>query len=231
MAAKCDVAPVEEEVPASADPFDNEPASEELAALWRSGSNHVRRRWRALVGHPMPNGLGRQLTLRILAYHEQVQRHGDLDRVSRRLLAEMAAVSRTAAVTVGVGASASATLAADGNKADAPRQLVRAPDLLRPGTLLAREHGGVLHRVLVGADGFSWQGQTYDSLSKVALAITGTRWNGPRFFGLRDKPVQAETDKRQGRSTADAGTAKMVVGRGRASVTATMRSPSRDAAL
>ena len=227
MDAKCDAAPVGKEVPASADPFDNEPASEELAALWRLGPNHVRRRWRALVGHPMPTGLGRQLTLRIIAYHEQVHRHGDLDRASRRVLAEMAAISRTAAVTVGVGASAPATLAADGNKADAPRQLTRAPDLLRPGTLLAREHGGVLHRVLVGADGFSWQGQNYESLSKVAFAITGTRWNGPRFFGLRDRPVQVESGKRQGRSNADANTARTVVGRGRAS--GAMRSPSQDA--
>ena len=227
MDAKCDAVPMGEEVPAGADPFDQEPASEELAALWRSGPNHVRRRWRALVGRTMPNGMGRQLTLRILAYHEQVQRHGDLDRASRRVLAEMAAVSRTAAVTVGVGASAPATLATDGKKADAPRQLTRAPDLLRPGTLLAREHGGVLHRVLVGADGFTWQGQNYDSLSKVAFAITGTRWNGPRFFGLRDRPVQVEGEKRQGRSNADANTARTVIGRGRAS--GAMRSPSQDA--
>jgi hypothetical protein len=40
---------------------------------------------------------------------------------------------------------------------------------------------------LVMADGFAWNGQTYDSLSKVAFAITGTKWNGPRFFGLRNK--------------------------------------------
>ena len=40
---------------------------------------------------------------------------------------------------------------------------------------------------MVMADGFAWNGQTYDSLSKVAFAITGTKWNGPRFFGLRDK--------------------------------------------
>jgi hypothetical protein len=41
--------------------------------------------------------------------------------------------------------------------------------------------------VMVMEDGFAWNGQTYDSLSKVAFAITGTRWNGPRFFGLRDR--------------------------------------------
>jgi hypothetical protein len=41
-----------------------------------------------------------------------------------------------------------------------------------------------MHRVAVLADGFAWNGKTYPSLSKIALAITGTRWNGPRFFGL-----------------------------------------------
>ena len=58
---------------------------------------------------------------------------------------------------------------------------------LRPGTLLTREWDGHLQRVMVLADGFSWNGKTYPSLSKVAFAITGSRWSGPRFFGLRDK--------------------------------------------
>ena len=54
--------------------------------------------------------------------------------------------------------------------------------------MLAREWNGRMHRVAVLADGFAWNGKTYPSLSKIALAITGTRWNGPRFFGLRDQP-------------------------------------------
>ena len=54
--------------------------------------------------------------------------------------------------------------------------------------MLAREWNDRMHRVAVLADGFAWNGKTYPSLSKIALAITGTRWNGPRFFGLRDKP-------------------------------------------
>jgi len=58
---------------------------------------------------------------------------------------------------------------------------------LTPGTVLVREWDRQSQRVMVLVDGFAWNGQTYDSLSKVALAITGTRWNGPRFFGLRDK--------------------------------------------
>jgi hypothetical protein len=49
---------------------------------------------------------------------------------------------------------------------------------------------------MVLAEGFAWNGQTYDSLTKVALAITGTRWNGPRFFGLRDKQGKSVSGSR-----------------------------------
>ena len=62
---------------------------------------------------------------------------------------------------------------------------------LMPGTVLVREFDRQSHRVMVLANGFAWNGQTYDSLTKVALAITGTRWNGPRFFGLRDKQAKS----------------------------------------
>ena len=58
---------------------------------------------------------------------------------------------------------------------------------LTPGTVLVREWDRQSQRVMVMADGFAWNGQTYDSLSKVAFAITGTKWSGPRFFGLRDR--------------------------------------------
>ena len=52
-----------------------------------------------------------------------------------------------------------------------------------------REWNGRPHRVMVVDAGFAWNGKIYDSLSKIASAITGTKWNGPRFFGLRDKPT------------------------------------------
>jgi len=61
---------------------------------------------------------------------------------------------------------------------------------LRPGTLLTREWDGHLQRVMVLADGFAWNGKTYRSLSKVAFAMTGTRWSGPRFFGLDQPPSE-----------------------------------------
>jgi hypothetical protein len=55
-----------------------------------------------------------------------------------------------------------------------------------PGTVLVREWDRKSHRVMVMPDGFAWNGETFDSLSEIAFAITGTKWNGPRFFGLRD---------------------------------------------
>lgn len=61
--------------------------------------------------------------------------------------------------------------------------------LLTQGALLSREWKGVRHEVTVETAGqIRWQGQNYKSLSEVARAITGSRWNGPRFFGLRNGP-------------------------------------------
>ncbi len=58
---------------------------------------------------------------------------------------------------------------------------------LKAGALLVREWQGKTHRVEVTADGYLWNGEHHASLSVIARAITGSRWNGPRFFGLRDK--------------------------------------------
>jgi hypothetical protein len=61
------------------------------------------------------------------------------------------------------------------------------PLILKPGAFLIREWQGRLERVTVLDDGFSWNGETYASLSAAAFAITGTKWNGHRFFGLRHR--------------------------------------------
>ena len=86
------------------------------------------------------------------------------------------------------------------DRSDSPEKAgQRALDLsrrtveLRPGTILSREWNGQMQRVAVLPEGFAWDGNTYPSLSQVALAITGTRWNGPRFFGLRDKPSKGSS--------------------------------------
>jgi len=57
---------------------------------------------------------------------------------------------------------------------------------LKPGTRLVREWQGRVHEVVITQGGFIWSGSTYGSLSQVARLITGTRWSGPRFFGLTE---------------------------------------------
>ena len=69
----------------------------------------------------------------------------------------------------------------------ARKSLPVATPELAPGMRLDRDWRGVRETVEVVEGGFRWRGQTYPSLSKVAQAITGVKWNGPRFFGLRDK--------------------------------------------
>ena len=66
---------------------------------------------------------------------------------------------------------------------------------LKPGTVLLREYQGERHTVTVVANGYVWREATYASLSTIARAITGTAWNGPRFFGLRiDKGTTVSPD-------------------------------------
>src|SRR5258708_21821273 len=95
-------------------------------------------------------------------------RFGDLDHETRQLL------DRTDARES--GAAMSARLVSFDQKRTE----------LTPGTVLVREWDRQSQRVMVMSDAFAWNGQTYDSLSEVAFSITGTKWNGPRFFGLRD---------------------------------------------
>ena len=136
----------------------------EIARLRGLGVRELRARWHTAFGQRAPPNLPGRLLFRILAYRLQADRFGELDANSRRLLDR-----------IGSGASETDRLAADIN---------RSRTELKPGTLLTREWDGHLQRVMVLADGFSWKGTTYPSLSKVAFAITGTRWSGPRFFGL-----------------------------------------------
>jgi Protein of unknown function (DUF2924) len=132
----------------------------------------LRARWHTVSGRRPSLHLPRHLLFRVLAYRLQADCFGDLDSESKRLLD-------------GAGSPEDA-----GGRATDPNRLTVD---LRPGTLLEREWNGRTQQVAVLADGFAWNGKTYPSLSKVAQAITGTRWNGPRrFFGLRDKPSKEE---------------------------------------
>ena len=151
---------------------------DEIAHLRGLDLRGLRARWQSVFQRPAPAHLTRHLLFAVIAYRLQADRLGDLDHATLQVL------DRT--VTKEEGPAMSARLASFDQKRTE----------LTPGTVLVREWGRKSQRVMVMADGFAWNGQTYDSLSKVALAITGTRWNGPRFFGLRDKDDRSTTEAR-----------------------------------
>ncbi len=136
----------------------------------------LRARWQSVLQRPAPDHLPRHLLFAIIAYRIQADRFGDLGHETRQL------VDRTGAKES--GATMSARLISFDQKRTE----------LTPGTVLVREWDRRSQRVMVMSDGFAWNGQTYDSLSKVAFAITGTNWNGPRFFGLRNKEDRSATE-------------------------------------
>ena len=65
------------------------------------------------------------------------------------------------------------------------------PRRIKTGSVIVREYASARHEVFVVEGGFSWQGRTFPSLSAIAKEITGTRWNGPRFFGLREERARS----------------------------------------
>ena len=146
---------------------------DEIARLRDLNLKALRVRWRNAFGKPAPEHLTRYLLFRIIAYRLQADRFGDLD-------AETLKVLKQAAGQEDPVSAVSKTLA----RVDQRRF---APPL---GTVLVREWDRQSHRVMVMPDGFTWNGETFDSLSEIAFAITGTKWNGPRFFGLRDRRPQ-----------------------------------------
>jgi len=121
--------------------------------------------WRNHLGGSVPAHLPTWLLMRVLAYRLQAEAFGDLDPTLLRRLTD----------------GEDPRPAPFANRSPA----THAGAELRPGAMLAREWRGRLERVTVLNDGFAWNGVTYGSLSMIAKAITGTSWNGHRFFGLR----------------------------------------------
>jgi hypothetical protein len=135
----------------------------EIADLRGLGLDGLRARWRTMFGRKAPAHVPRRLLLRILAYRVQADVLGDLDPATARYLDRLAMSDASTSTPLPSTAAA-----------------------VQPGTVLMREWNGVNHRVMALDEGFAWEGTTYKSLSHVARAITGTRWSGPRFFGVRE---------------------------------------------
>ena len=136
----------------------------EIERLRKATPSDLKERWRTLYGSEPPGRISRDLLVRALAYRIQEQALGGLKPSTRRLLAKVAA------------------------DASARRPILLAPEPdLKPGTVLLREWHGTRHQVIFREDGIVLNGKTYKSLSQVAYRITGTKWSGPRFFGLNAK--------------------------------------------
>src|SRR5258706_5298112 len=151
---------------------------DEIAHLRGLDLKGLRARWQSMFQRPAPAHLTRHLLVAVIAYRIQADRFGDLDHETRQVL------DRTVAKEA--GAVTSARLASFDKKRTE----------LNPGTILVREWDRQSQRVMVMADGFAWNGRSYDSLSTVDFAITGTKWNGPRFFGLRDREDRSTMEAR-----------------------------------
>jgi hypothetical protein len=157
----------------------NASIEDEIAQLSDLDFKGLHARWQSIFRRSPPPHLPRHLLFAVLAFRIQADRFGDLDHETRK------AINRTNANESGLA------------MADRLKSLDRKRADLTPGTVLVREWDRKSHRVMVLADGFAWNGQSYDSLTKVAFAITGTRWNGPRFFGLRDKQAPPTSEARR----------------------------------
>jgi len=130
----------------------------EIVRVRSLGLDALRTLWRVTFRSSPPPAFTKDLMARFLCWHFQEQARGGLDPETAKHLDGLARGGKPGA--------------------DRPRRL-------KPGTVLLREYQGERHTVTVVPNGYVWRETTYASLSTIARAITGTSWNGPRFFGLR----------------------------------------------
>lgn len=130
---------------------------EVVARIGRMSVEQLRGEWRETFGLDARPALSKDLLARALAFQLQERALGGLSSETRRLLRSLT------------------------------QEGIDLPRRIKIGSIIVREYEGRLHEVLVVPDGFCWEGKTYPSLSTIARALTGTSWNGPRFFGLRAK--------------------------------------------
>ena len=139
-----------------------EDLEQDLARIGAMSVDGLRAEWRRVFGSDPPPAFSKHLLARAISYRLQEQALGGLSPSAVRLLRSLA------------------------------KPGVEPPRQVKVGSVIVREHKGVIHEVLVVPGGFCWQGKTYDSLSTIAKKITGVTWNGPRFFGLRAKKAEAD---------------------------------------
>lgn len=140
------------------------PSIQPVRALSELNPERIRDQWHATTGARPPVYASPRLLMLMLAERIQSTQHGGMRPALRRRLEKL---------------STEFTKGRVGSK---------LTNKLSPGAVLMRDWQGRRHSVMVTRDGFAHEGRTYCSLSEIARAITGTRWSGPAFFGLKQLP-------------------------------------------
>ena len=139
----------------------------ELGRLPATPIADLRKRYRELFGAEPPKAFGPDLLRRSIAHRIQEKAYGGLTPPIRRLLDQLI----------------KATM-------DKPNGRLTLPRRIKPGSEIVRTWNRRTYRVMVLESGFAYDGRIFASLAEIASLITGTKWNGPRFFGLRAPKVE-----------------------------------------
>jgi hypothetical protein len=145
--------------------LDPEKLATEIARLRDLDLVALKQRWADLFLCPTPNTLRRDLLIRSMAYRMQIEAFGELSPRTERKLRQVAEA-----------------------KQGGDKIFMTSSPRIKPGTKLIRVWQDKTHTVTVLHEGFEWRGSRYRSLSEVARSITGTRWNGLIFFGVKPRP-------------------------------------------
>ena len=147
----------------------------ELDRLPKMPIADLRKRYRELFRTEPPKAFGPDLLRRSIAHRIQERAYGGLPKTTQRILDLLVKAA-----------------------AAKPHGRLELPRRIKPGSELARTWKGKTYRVMVMADGFAHDGKTFSSLSEIASDITGTNWNGPRFFGLRPASMKSDGEGANG---------------------------------
>ncbi len=139
-----------------------EALASEIASLSKLGTDEIREHWKAMFGKAPSSDISRSFLTRAISYRLQEKALGGLKPSTRRLLEEFT-----------------------DDRADGSAVAAAPSRIVQRGAVLVREWRGISHHVSVLEKGFRFRGKRYRSLSEVAREITGTRWSGPLFFGLK----------------------------------------------
>ena len=179
----------------------------EVACIGTMNKAELRSIWRIKYKSDPPRAFGPDLLRRSLAYRIQEEAFGGLPSRTKRELHHLIALM-----------------------SKKPTARIELPRRIKSGAVLIREWKGKVVRITVVDNGFLFEGKTFSSLSEIALLITGTKWNGPRFFGLRTPTKDEATPSANTRPETNPAVGQRRRGRPRKALLGGAGLPNQDAA-